>query len=110
MNGNIVVTYKILCESDLNVTLSLSELLLNEKVAKAIKSEFAKGLRNIELLTDNEDALLRVESSKELYTFEVSKDDFADILALAEDDATTRKLFKKDCERVELVDIETLGA
>lgn len=108
MNGNIVVTYKILCEADLNVSVLLSELLLNDKVSKAIKSEFAKGLRNIELLTDAKDAQLRVETTKELYTFEVSKDDFADILVLAEEDATTKKLFKKDCERVELVDIETL--
>ncbi|EDZ61992.1 hypothetical protein SMGD1_0089 [Sulfurimonas gotlandica GD1] len=108
MNGNIVITYKILCESDLNASVLLSELLLNDKVSKAIKSEFAKGLRNIELLTDAKDAQLRVETTKELYTFEVSKDDFADILVLAEEDATTKKLFKKDCERVELVDIETL--
>ena len=108
MNGNIVVTYKILCDSDLNASVLLNELLLNDKVSKAIKSEFAKGLRNIELLTDANDAKVRVETTKELYTFEVTKDDFADILVLAEEDATTKKLFKKDCERVELVDIETL--
>lgn len=108
MNGNIVVTYKILCESDIKTSVKLKELLLNEKVSKAIKSEFAKGLRNIELVTQSEDASLIVETSKELYTFEVSKDDFADILVLAEEDAIARKLFKKDCSRVELVDIETL--
>ncbi len=108
MDGNIVVTYKVLCESDLNKRVSLSELLLNEKISKVIKSEFAKGLRNIELLSDDGGAVCRVESAKELHTFEVSKDDFADILVLAEDDATSKKLFKKDCDRVELVDIETL--
>jgi hypothetical protein len=108
MNGNIVVTYKILCESDVNTSVRLQELLLNEKVSKAIKSEFAKGFRNIDLLTENEDATLRIETTKELYTLEVSKDDFADILVLAEEDASARKLFKKDCSRVELVDIETL--
>ncbi|WP_373003823.1 hypothetical protein [Sulfurimonas sp.] len=108
MNGNIVVTYKILCESDLNTSVKLQELLLNDKVSKAIKSEFAKGLRNIELVTQNEEASLIVETAKELYTLEVSKDDFADILVLAEEDAIARKLFKKDCSRVELVDIETL--
>ncbi|WP_321778544.1 hypothetical protein [Sulfurimonas sp.] len=108
MNGNIVVTYKILCDSDLNMNVTLQKLLLNEKVSKAIKSEFAKGLRNIELNTDAKEASLRVETTKELYTFEVFKDDFADILVLAEEDATSRKLFKKDCSRVELVDIETL--
>ena len=108
MNGNIIVTYKVLCESDFNTNLALKDLLLNDKVSKAIKSEFAKGLRNIELISDADEASLRVETSKELYTFEVSKDDFADILVLAEEDATERKLFKKDCSRVELVDIETL--
>ncbi len=108
MNGNIIVTYKILCDSDLNTEVKLQELLLNEKVSKAIKSEFAKGLRNIELVTASEEATLIVETAKELYTLEVSKDDFADILVLAEEDAIARKLFKKDCSRVELVDIETL--
>ncbi|WP_324172829.1 hypothetical protein [Sulfurimonas sp.] len=108
MNGNIIVSYKILCDSDLNMNVTLQELLLNEKVSKAIKSEFAKGLRNIELNTDAKEEFFRVETTKELYTFEVSKDDFADILVLAEEDATSRKLFKKDCSRVELVDIETL--
>ncbi len=107
MNGNIAVSYKILCDSDLNANVTLQELLLNEKVSKAIKSEFAKGFRNIELNTESKEASLRVETTKELYTFEVSKDDFADILDLAEEDATARKLFKKDCSRVELVDIQT---
>ena len=108
MNGNIVVTYKVLCESDLNRSILLSELLSNEKISKVIKSEFAKGLRNIELSSESGESVCKVESAKELYTFEVSKDDYADILALAEDDAMSRKLFKKDCSRVELVDIETL--
>ena len=108
MNGTIVVTYKVLCQTDLNRDVSLAEFLSNEKVIKAIKTEFAKGLRNIEISSQSEDASLRVSTTKELYTFEVLKDDFADILALAEDDATTRKLFKKDCDRVELVNIETV--
>ena len=36
MNGTIMVTYKILCNGDLNKEVSLEELLLNEKVSKAI--------------------------------------------------------------------------
>ena len=103
-----MVTYKILCNGDLNKNISLEELFLNEKVAKAIKSEFAKGFRNIALLSTSTDASLRIETTKELHSFEVTKDDFADILVLAEEDAATKKLLKKDCERVELVDIETL--
>ena len=108
MDGKIIVTYKILCQTDLNRDITLTELLSNEKVTKTIKSEFAKGLRNIELSTQNEEASLQISTIKEVHTLEVSKDDFADILTLAEEDATTKKLFKKDCDRVELVNIETL--
>ena len=45
---------------------------------------------------------------KELYQFEVSKNDFADILDLVEENAKSRKLLKKECDRVEIVDIETV--
>jgi len=107
MNGMITVTYKILCDSDLNKNVSIVELLENEKVLKAIKSEFAKGYRNISLLSDESTAGIKVQTQKTLYTFEVNKDDFADILVLAEEDASTKKLLKKDCDRVELVNIET---
>ena len=48
-------------------------------------------------------------TEKEFYTFEVSKNDFADLLELAEENAKGRKLFKKDCDRVEIVDIETVS-
>jgi hypothetical protein len=102
-----MVTYKILCKSDLNKTVTLQELLSNEKVAKVIKSEFAKGIRNIALLSTTQEATLKLETQKELHHFEVNKDDFADILVLAEEDAAKNKLFKKDCDRVELIDIQT---
>ena len=108
MNGTIMVTYKILCNGDLNKSISIEELLSNEKVAKAIKSEFAKGLRNIALLPTSTDTSLKIETTKELHSFEATKDDFADLLVLAEEDAATKKLLKKDCDRIELVDMETL--
>ena len=107
MDGKIMVTYRVLCDTDLQVEVLLSELLANEKIAKIIKSEYAKGQRNIALLS-KEDCSLRIETMKELYSFEVAKDDFADILTLAEEDANNKKLLKKECARVELVDIETL--
>lgn len=107
MNGTIVVTYKILWNADLNKKIALEELLANEKIAKVIKSEFAKGFRNISLIANNQDTALRIETIKELHEFEVSKDDYADILVLAEEDAAMKKLLKKDCDRVELVDIKT---
>jgi hypothetical protein len=109
MDGCIMVTYKILCSTDLRVEISLQELLKNENIFKSIKSEFAKGSRNL-AFSSNADAIVRLETIRKTYSFEVSKDDYADILTLAEEDAKNKKLFKKDCERVELVDMETLPA
>lgn len=107
MDGTILVTYKMLCKADLNKELSLEELLSNEKIARVIKSEYAKGFRNLALLAQPNSSSVKIETQKELHTFEVAKDDFADILVLAEEDASNKKLAKKDCDRVELVNIET---
>lgn len=108
MNGNIEVTYKVVNDKDLNLSLSLEELLKNEKIVKTIKSEFAKGYRNIDIVTDSElTDKFKIETIKDLHTFSVLKDDFADIVTLAEDDATSKKLLKKECF-VELVDIKTV--
>ena len=107
MKGTILVTYKILCKADLNKELSLNDLLKNEKIAKIIKSEYAKGFRNLALSAEPNESIIKIQTQKELHTFEVAKDDFADILDLAEEDAQNKKLLKKECERVELVDIET---
>ena len=107
MNGTILVTYKILCKSDCNKELTLTKLLENEKVAKVIKSEFAKGFRNLVLREKTQGSTLSIETEKVLHSFEIDKNDFADILDLAEEDAHNKKLFKKECERVELVDIAT---
>ena len=107
MDGTILVTYRILCNSDLNIDVSLQELLSNEQILKSIKSVYAKGFRNIEF-SSTTDAIIKIETQRTTYTFEVSKDDYADLLSLAEEDAKDKKLLKKDCERVELVNIETL--
>lgn len=109
MEGKILVTYKILCKNDFNLEITLEQLLGNEKVAKSIKSEFAKGIRNIDLNFKNSECKLKIETQKELYRFEARKDDFADLVSLAEEDASSRKLFKKDCIGIELVDIETVN-
>ena len=103
-----MVTYRILCKADINKEISIQDILSNEKIAKVIKSEYAKGIRNITLLSDVKDVAVKIESDKKLYSFEVEKDDFADLVVLAEEDASSKKLIKKDCDRVELVDIETL--
>lgn len=108
MNGKIMVTYKVLCKADVNKEVLLQDLLTNEKIAKVIKSEYAKGLRNINLLSTAKEDYIKIETLKETYSFEVEKDDYADLFVLAEEDAANKKLLKKDCDRVELVDIETL--
>lgn len=107
MNGKIMVSYKILCKTDLNTEVSMKELLANEKILKAIKNEYAKGLRNIEINHNILEGSLKIETQKKIHNFEVQKDDYADLLVLAEEDAANKKLLKKDCEQVELVDIKT---
>ena len=107
MDGKILVTYKVVCKNDFNLELSLEKLLANEKVMKAIKSEFAKGIRNIDVFTKDFDSKINIETTKELHEFEVDKDDFADLVTLAEEDANSKKLIKKDCSHIELVNIET---
>ncbi|MEA3372063.1 MAG: hypothetical protein U9Q62_00090 [Campylobacterota bacterium] len=107
MTGSMKITYTVLCDNDLDKSITVKQLLKNEKVTKAIKSAFAPQLRNIELLS-LADECLKIATIKKEYTFEISKDDFADALTLAEEDARKRKLFKKGCDRVELIDIVTV--
>ncbi len=108
MNGNIEVTYKVVNQNDLNLTITLQELLNNEKIVKAIKAEFAKGYRNVDIHTDsNLTDKFKLETNQEHHSFTVQKNDFADIMTLAEEDATSKKLLKKECF-VELVDIKTV--
>jgi len=108
MDGKIMVTYKIVCKNDFNLELTLDKLLSNERVSKAIKNEFAKGIRNLALFTKNNECSIKIETVKKLYQFEVEKDDFADIVTLAEEDANAKKLIKKDCSYIEVVDIKTI--
>jgi hypothetical protein len=107
MEGQITVTYVILCDDDVNIDIDLQTILGNEKVQKLLKSEFAKGARN--LVIDAADAAGSVNLSKEkkLHSVVIEKDDFADALSLAEEDARSKKLFKGKCNRIELVDLCT---
>ncbi len=102
----IKVSYTVMCRNDVNKEISLSELLSNEKVLKAIKGEFAKGLRNL-VLSQKEETSLYIKTQKEVFEFTVSKNDFADLLELTEEDARKHKRIKKECDGVELVDIVT---
>ena len=108
MQGKINVTYHLICDNDTYQEVSLKEILENEKIAKLLKSEFAKGVRNLTLSSSSDDTKVILSTEKELYTFEAQKKDFADLIELAEEDAKTRKLFKKGCQAVAIVDFITL--
>jgi len=107
MDGMINVSYTVMCRNDVSKELSLNDLLKNEKVMKAIKSEFATGLRNL-ALSQKEETIVYIKTQKEVYAFTASKNDFADLLELAEEDARKHKRLKKECDGVELVDIVTV--
>jgi len=107
MKGSMKVKYKMLCDSDVYMEVALSELLHNEKVAKVIKGEFAKGLRNISVLAE-ENVKIHISTTKEIFEFAADKKDFADLIELAEEDAKEHKRIKKGCAGVEIVDFMTL--
>jgi antitoxin component of MazEF toxin-antitoxin module len=106
MKGQMKVKYKMLCDSDVYKEIQLSELLNNEKVAKIIKSEFAKGLRNI-AVSSSENIKIEISTQKEIFEFEADKKDFADLIELAEEDAKEHKRIRKGCAGVEIVDFST---
>ena len=107
MDGLIKVSYTVMCKNDVSKEVSLNDLLKNEKVMKAIKSEFATGLRNL-ALSSKEENTIYIKTQKEVFEFTASKNDFADLLELAEEDARKHKRFKKECDGVELIDIVTV--
>jgi antitoxin component of MazEF toxin-antitoxin module len=108
MKGQMKVKYKMLCDSDVYKEVTLSELLSNEKVAKVIKGEFAKGLRNI-AVSSSEDLKIEISTQKEIFEFDAEKKDFADLIELAEEDAKEHKRIKKGCAGVEIVDFTTVS-
>jgi hypothetical protein len=61
----IKVSYTVMCKNDLNKELSLTDILAKEKVAKVIKSEFAKGIRNL-VLTHKEEADVFLKTKRDL--------------------------------------------
>ncbi len=103
----IKVNYTVMCKNDVSKEIGLSEILANEKVMKSIKSEFATGLRNL-ALSQKEETQVTIKTQKEVFEFSASKNDFADLLELAEEDARKHKRIKKECDGVELVDIITV--
>lgn len=107
MTGELMIHYIVLCEGDLDISIPLAELLEHETVVKAIKNIYAKGKRDIEMLAA-EAGSVRLKNSKTVQSVTIAKDDFMDALTLAEEDAKAKKLLKKGCEQVEIVDIQTV--
>lgn len=107
MEGSITVTYIVLCDDDVNIGLDLQTVLANEKVQKLLKSEFAKGARNLVINGSGASGTIHIAKEKKLHTVVIEKDDFADALSLAEEDARSKKLLKGKCNRIELVDLLT---
>ena len=107
MEGKIEVIYTLICEKDTHKEVSIEEIVANEKIVKILKSEFAKGIRNLGISSTGE-AKVILETTKELYSFVVDKQDFADLLELAEEDARLNKRLKKTCQAVEIIDFVTI--
>ncbi|MDH5465362.1 MAG: hypothetical protein OEW60_06995 [Thiovulaceae bacterium] len=107
MEGTIIVTYTIICDNDVNKEIDINEVFKNEKFLALFKREYAKGLRNVSLDFENLKGTIAIEKERPTYTCKIDKDDFADALSLAEDDAKSKKLLKGNCQMVELLDIKT---
>ncbi len=107
MEGMIEVSYIVLCANDTNMRVPLRDIIANEKIERAIKGEFAKGIRNISLSFEGS-VDIAIKTDKEIHTFQTSKNDFADLVELSEEHARKNKLIKKGCEGVELVNIVTV--
>ena len=107
MTGEMMINYIVLCDGDLEMTVTLADLLKNEAVARAIKNAYAKGKRDIEAVIGDPGSMT-IKNKKAVQTVTIPKENFMDALTLAEEDARSKKLLKKGCERIEIIDIETL--
>ena len=108
MEGHITVTYTVICDNDIHMEIALGELLANEKVHNLIKREFTKGARGVVMDCSKASGSVIIEKEKTHYELIIPKDDFADALTLAEEDAKKRKLLKNGCSMVELIDLVTV--
>lgn len=107
MQGSVKIKYKVLCDNDKDQEISLSELLNHEGVKKAIKSAFTNGRKPISIKYA-ENTNIMIEPEREVHELLISKNDIQDMLTLCEDAARKNKKIKKGCERVEIIDFETV--
>ncbi len=108
MDGQVEVSFTVLCENDFSKEISLSELLKSEKVLKAIKSDFCEGARNLVIDSNSKDVQITINSEKKVHTHIIEKDDIQDILELTEEYARGQKLLKGACSRIELKNFKTV--
>jgi len=108
MDGQVEVSFTVLCDNDFNKEITLSELLSSEKVLKAIRSDFCEGARNLVMDTESKNTKISINSEKKEYTHIIEKDDIQDILELTEEYARSQKLLKGACSRIELKNFKTV--
>ncbi|MDF1881781.1 hypothetical protein JHD50_10805 [Sulfurimonas sp. MAG313] len=108
MEGQVEVSFTVLCENDFNKEIRLNEILKSEKVLKAIKSEFCEGARNLTISSEAGDVKVSINSEKKEHMHIIEKDDIQDILELTEEYARSQKLLKGACTRIELKNFKTI--
>ena len=108
MDGQVEVSFSILCDNDFNKEISLADVLKSEKVLKAIKSDFCEGARNLVIDSNSDEVKINIHSEKKEYSHIIEKNDIQDILELTEEYARSQKLLKATCNRVELQNFKTL--
>jgi len=106
MQGMVKVFYKVLCENDESLEVSLSDLLKHEAVIRAIKASYTSWKKGI-VFKPEADVKILIEPERELYEMLIPKADIISMVELAEEDARSLKRFKKGCERVMIVDYTT---
>ncbi|MBN2869386.1 MAG: hypothetical protein JXK04_00360, partial [Campylobacterales bacterium] len=88
-----------------DVTISLEDLVADEDVMKIIRRKFGKTSKPLEhAVTEGKLVLSLLRQSYEC-TF--PKSQYLDTVEICEEDARSRKLLKKGCERIEVTDIVT---
>ena len=110
MDGQVEVSFTVLCDNDFNKEVSLSDILKSEKVLKAIKSDFCEGARNLVIDSSSKDVKISINSEKKEHSHIIEKDDIQDILELTEEYARSQKLLKGTCSRIELKNFKTVEA
>ena len=105
MKGTMKATYKVLCDNDINVEVTIGDIFNDEDVMKVVRRKFAKSSKPMEQSLAAEKIVLT--SLKQTYECEFPKEQYLDTLEICEEDARSKKLLKKGCDRIEVVDIAT---